>query len=221
MEKQVGTHRGYKIILTHYTGEVLDSQKISSTEVYSRSSRDANGNSYVSSISSDVNTTHEIWLHTSEGEEKSFKVRNRDVPLRVGQKVSIVTLHWEKGKNYSHVVVIKLINHSAGTYHQLYSVKELKLPSPIPHFMHVIMGLGTWVGGFLGLVFILHEPTSRSGPSLTSMLMTFIAPPIAYISFFGYLSIARTDRYITFYNEQMALLEQKVAKSTLKASKEE
>ncbi|AHF01714.1 hypothetical protein THIAE_08035 [Thiomicrospira aerophila AL3] len=91
------------------TGEVLGSNKFSETYV----SSSGGGPNYAPSIHSETVTNHEFWIKTEEGLEKDIKLRGIDVPLRVGQKITLVSAGL-KGKDNGWYSL--LINHSAGKH---------------------------------------------------------------------------------------------------------
>lgn len=86
------------------TGEVLDSSKYSETHV-SVSSSGGGGSGYIhpqyrghinvqapqvhSTSTSIVN--HEFWIRTKDGSEKPAELRNVDIPLRAGQKITLIS----------------------------------------------------------------------------------------------------------------------------------
>ena len=101
----------------HLTGEVLGSNKSSETHVSA-----SGGGGYISqnfinlnpiSVDSTVITKHEFWVKTNDGTEHAVKLQGVDVPLRAGQRVSVISAG-RKGKGHGFYSI--LVNHSAGKY---------------------------------------------------------------------------------------------------------
>jgi len=104
---------GFKVV----TGYILSDKKHSETKVLS-----SGGGGYVGSyggfvegpeIHSKAITCHEFWLASENGNEEYVQIRGADIPLREGQKVSLIYLR-EKGKPDSHHAL--MINHNANKY---------------------------------------------------------------------------------------------------------
>ena len=99
------------------TGEVLGSDKHSETHVSS-----SGGGGYVgreggyvraSQVHSSTVTNHEFWLRTEDGKEEDVKLKGYDIPLRAGQKITLITATTPEAKNYYYSV---LFNHNAGKH---------------------------------------------------------------------------------------------------------
>lgn len=108
------------------TGEVMSSDKYSETHVHG-----GGGGGYVTTgalghvhgstspvrISSTVDRTHEFWLRAGDGTEHAVRLAHHDIPLRAGQKVSLISFRSAGASNgwYS-----ALVNHSAGRHWHLF-----------------------------------------------------------------------------------------------------
>ena len=58
----------------------------------------------------------QVWIKEGDGSERSFRWKGRDIPLREGQKISIVSVA-EEGTLY----VVAVVNHTAKTYSLAFS----------------------------------------------------------------------------------------------------
>lgn len=110
-------HRKKEIEFWSETGEVLGSDKHSETHVSSSGGGGHlhNGSGYISSpsVNSTTITNHEFWIKKEDGTEKDIKLRGVDIPLRPGQKVTIVSAgHVNKDKGVYSI----LVNHSANKH---------------------------------------------------------------------------------------------------------
>jgi len=99
------------------TGYVLSNEKYSETKLSS-----SGGGGYVGrsgglveapDIHSQSITCHEFWLKSEDGKEENVQVRGADIPLREGQKISIIYLSERGGSDSYHAL---LINHNANKY---------------------------------------------------------------------------------------------------------
>lgn len=124
------SHRGKKVEFWRITGEVLGSDKYSETHVSVSSSGGGgyvgpNGG-YVSAptvnSSSSTVTNHEFWIKTEDGLEKDIKLRGVDIPLRPGQKITLISAG-RKGAGSGWYSI--LVNHSAGKHWFINSAEEL------------------------------------------------------------------------------------------------
>ena len=119
-------HRGKNVEFWQVTGEVLGSNKYSETHVSS-----SGGGGYVGqhgghvsapTIHSSTVTNHEFWIKTEDGLEKPIKLRGIDVPLRPGQKITLISAgRKEAGSGWYSI----LVNHSAGKHWFINSAEEL------------------------------------------------------------------------------------------------
>ena len=103
------------------TGEVLDCKKYNETHI---SSSGGGGNinqigGYISGhidpqrIDSSTVTNLEIWIKTEDGSEKDIRLNGIDIPLRPGQKVTLISAG-VKGAGQGLYSI--LVNHSAGKH---------------------------------------------------------------------------------------------------------
>lgn len=114
-------YKGKRIEFTSVTGTVLSSDKREHTETYTSTSGGGgyihNGTGYINAprttTRSTTVTNHEFWLSLENGEERSIKLSGTDIPLREGQKVTMVSAR-KPGENSGEWTL--LVNHSAGRY---------------------------------------------------------------------------------------------------------
>lgn len=99
------------------TGNVIDHNKYSETHVFS-----SGGGGYVGpsgghvstpQINSTVVTNQELWINTDDGREVNVQFSDRDIPLREGQRVTLIGAKL-KGKDTGYYSV--LINHNANQH---------------------------------------------------------------------------------------------------------
>ena len=123
------SHDGKEIVFWGDTGEVLSSGKYTETHV-SVSSRGGDGHvgpngGYINPVkvtsTSEVITHHELWIKTESGLEKDFKIINEDIPLRAGQKITIISA----GKTLESGFNTALVNHNAGKYWYINRASDL------------------------------------------------------------------------------------------------
>lgn len=112
-------HRRKKLEFWSLTGEVLGSNKYSKTQVWSSG---GGGGGYVHpqhggtinvsapQVHSRSITHHEFWIKTPDGGEHSIQLVDSDIPLREGQKVTLISCG-RKGKGSAYYTI--LVNHSA------------------------------------------------------------------------------------------------------------
>lgn len=144
------------------TGEVLGSDKYSETQISS-----SGGGGYVSThgghvsaprIHSSSVTNHEFWIKTEDGLEKDVQLRGVDIPLRPGQKITLISAG-RKGAEKAWYSV--LVNHSAGRYWFINNAdslnKKLKL--------ELMTGKSLLVAGaiFGGLLYLLDRFPQYTG----------------------------------------------------------
>lgn len=110
-------YRGTSIQFWKITGEILGTQKYSETHVSSSGGGGYvnQGNGYISAptVHSRVVTQHEFWLKTEDGQEVAIKLSGFDIPLREGQKITIISAG-NAGENSGWYSV--LVNHNAGQH---------------------------------------------------------------------------------------------------------
>lgn len=88
------THGDKTVAFTVLSGEVVGSEKLSETRVTSTGGVHLNGNdSQVTPvrISSVSIINHEFWVKTPDGVEHDVKLRGVDIPLRMGQEISLIS----------------------------------------------------------------------------------------------------------------------------------
>jgi len=102
------------------SGTVLDHERNSETHVSSYG-----GGGYVGSygghvsaaqVESHVTTTDDFWIEDEHGNETHITLINKNVPLRVGQKISIYNMSWSGATTGGRIL---LINHSDGNIYKL------------------------------------------------------------------------------------------------------
>lgn len=135
--------------LFSYTGEVLSQDKFSETHISGGGGGGTHGHSTNVRISSRVITKHDFWLKTDDGKEEPIQLVGHEVPLREGQRVTVV---YVKSATKENGIPAMIINHSAKdfwTLINLASLKSLKLKIPVGGYII------TWiiVSAFFGLVF--------------------------------------------------------------------
>lgn len=122
-------------------GEVVGSERSSETHISSRGGTSlvgGNGNVITTppTISSSTVTTHDFWVKTEDGTEHNVRLINRDIPLRSGQDVSLISASHKGGKTGFYTV---LVNHSAGKHWFINDANSLKtklgFESPILSFI--------------------------------------------------------------------------------------
>ncbi|MCD8548986.1 MAG: hypothetical protein LRY75_20675 [Shewanella xiamenensis] len=131
------SYRGKEVKFWRVTGEVIGSDKYSETHVSVSSS---GGGGYVGPHGGHISapnihttttaiTNHEFWIKTEEGLEKAIKLRGVDIPLRVGQRITIISAcrkadgsGWtQDGPGWYSV----LVNHSVEKHWYIQSAEEL------------------------------------------------------------------------------------------------
>ena len=145
-------------------GRVIDSNKVSETHVSSSGGdvwTDANGNTHSTplSVSSRSVTNHDFWIMTDDGEERNVKLIDHDVPLRIGQRITMLYASRE-GTNTGSPAA--LINHTAGNHWLLnkagalnqdigfYPVSSLMLFLLKPMTIAISIVFGGWIAMLLG-----------------------------------------------------------------------
>lgn len=109
------THGDKTVEFTALIGEVVGSEKFSETHVSS-----SGGGGYVgkhgghvrpAQITSTSVINHEFWVRTDTGVERDVKLKGRDIPLRAGQRITLISARRKGGAGSSCYSV--LVNHSA------------------------------------------------------------------------------------------------------------
>ena len=106
------TDRRFAIEFLQVTGEILGTEKRAETHISSSGgggySYQGTGHSSAPSIHSTVITKHEFWLRLADGTEKAVQLSGQDIPLRVGQRVTLV---WARLSGTQSDVLSILVNH--------------------------------------------------------------------------------------------------------------
>ncbi len=100
------------------TGTVTSSKKFSETDVRVGVSTYNDGTLADVYTSSNSYINHEIWLTTDTGKETSVKLHDGDIPLREGQRVTIICLD---NKGISNTIPSVIINHNNGQWYKTMS----------------------------------------------------------------------------------------------------
>lgn len=120
------SHRGKYVEFWQVTGEVLASDKYHETHISGRG-----GGGYIGqyggrikpiAIDSSTVINHEFWIKTEYGVEKDIKLRNINIPLRSGQKITLISAA-RRGSEIGLYSI--LVNHSAGQHWFINSAKDL------------------------------------------------------------------------------------------------
>ncbi|MFU1569509.1 hypothetical protein [Aeromonas veronii] len=110
-------HRNKEIEFWSVTGEIMAQNKYSETHVSS-----SGGGGYIGahgghirapSVHSTTVTNHEFWIKTEDGSEESVQLAGCDIPLREGQKITLISAG-VKGKGEGCYSV--LVNHNAKSH---------------------------------------------------------------------------------------------------------
>lgn len=122
-------HRRKNVVFWSVTGEVLGSNKYSETRISS-----SGGGGYVSGSGDHVSgyisaptihsrsiTNHEFWIRTEDGFEEGIKFRNTDIPLRPGQKITLISAGRDKSWGWYTI----LVNHSANRHYFMANAERL------------------------------------------------------------------------------------------------
>ena len=108
-------HNGKEFEFWALTGEVLSTNKLNETHVSSSGGGghvdpQYGGHVAAAQVSSVVITTHEFWLKEEDGTEQAVQLRGKNIPLAVGQKVTLIAGS-VLGEDQGYYVV--LYNHNA------------------------------------------------------------------------------------------------------------
>lgn len=122
------TYGQRKLVFWSEAGTVLSQNKYSESHLSVTNGRTYVDNNQVSvqspRIHSTVTTKHEFWIRLKDGTEKSCKLVNKDIPLRVGQDITLIGVAWEGVEEGYYCA---LINHNAKKHWSLYDADELNL----------------------------------------------------------------------------------------------
>jgi hypothetical protein len=105
---------GREFEFSKLTGIVISNNKFSETNV------SGGGNVTATQVHSSATTVHEFWVRDEAGKEHPINMRGIDVPLALGQKITLI-LSGFVGKNSYYVL---LINHNADKHWHLFSGKD-------------------------------------------------------------------------------------------------
>lgn len=141
-------YRGKIVHCNVITGEVLDSNKFMETHV---SAQGGGGNigrhgGYIQKarIDSSSITHHEFWIKTEDGIERHIKLRGFDIPLRPGQKITLVTVQ-RKGFGYNWYAA--LVNHNAQKHWFMDSAEGLSAKLGLAGFSGIYACVGMIAAG--------------------------------------------------------------------------
>jgi len=99
------------------TGEVIGNQKYSETHVSSSGGGGfvSNSGGYVEapSVNSTTILNQDFWIRTEDGQEIPIQLKDSDIPLRIGQKISVIYSRREESDSGW---ASTLVNHSANRY---------------------------------------------------------------------------------------------------------
>ena len=138
------------------TGEVLKSDKYNETHISGRG-----GGGYIGqyggrikpiTIDSSTVINHEFWIKTEYGVEQDINLSNIDIPLRPGQKITLISAA-RKGAGFGFYSI--LVNHSAGKHWFINSAKDLNKKLQLEQLTGkslIIAGAMAW-----GLSFLIDE----------------------------------------------------------------
>lgn len=119
-------HRGKTIEFHYATGEVIGTNKFSETHVSSSGGGGTvggyvgpHGGNVGGSVSAPVIrstavTNHEFWIRTDEGKEIPIKLKGVDIPIREGQRITIVSAN---RKNREELFAV--VNHNDERYYYI------------------------------------------------------------------------------------------------------
>lgn len=150
------------------TGEIVGSSKYSETHISSSSGH------RTTHIHSNTVTNHEFWLRSDDGVEHDIKFVGIDIPLRPGQKITLISAH---GKSPRKDLYSILINHSAQKHWYIHNATELneKLNVYKATGFPVLMG----VAAYIGILFLTHPTSFSMEYFVTSMVDATMIAKIA------------------------------------------
>lgn len=114
----------WTLSFSEVTGRVLDTSKRSETRFSGGGGASYNVGGQQRTdpvhISSTVTTKHEFWINEEgTGREWAIQLAGADVPLRVGQRITVVSATATRGSRERHANNVLLANHDAGLYWRL------------------------------------------------------------------------------------------------------
>lgn len=100
------------------TGEVFSNNKFSETHVSSSGGGghvdpQYGGHVAAAQVSSTVTTVHEFWIKDDKGEEHPVNLRGHDIPLALGQKITLISSGLVGAPQHHYVLIY---NHNAKKY---------------------------------------------------------------------------------------------------------
>lgn len=135
-------HRGKTIEFKSLTGVVLESDKRSETKISASGGGGhigPNGGSISNvSISSSTTTLHEFWIRTEDGSERDVQLKGVDIPLRAGQKITLISAG-KKGDTKTWYAT--LINHNANKRWSVHTSDELNKFMKLEVFSYLPLAL--------------------------------------------------------------------------------
>lgn len=147
------SYRGKYVEFWQVTGEVLASNKYNETNISGRGGGGYIGQygGHIKPITIDSSTTinHEFWIETEYGVEKDIQLRNINIPLRPGQKITLISAA-RKGSDFGFYGI--LVNHSAGRHWFINSAKDLNRKLHLEQLTGkslLIAGAIAWILSFL------------------------------------------------------------------------
>ncbi len=143
-------YKDRNVQINYFTGEVINTSKHSETYVTS-----SGGGGYVGpdgghvnapQISSSTVTCHEFWIRQDDGRERSVSLRGYDIPLRAGQRVTMVMAS-DARADHGHYTT--LVNHTADRHWNLMSGADLNQKLSLTPFQLMTLVLLTFFSGLL------------------------------------------------------------------------
>jgi hypothetical protein len=159
------------------TGTVLSSDKHSQTHITGHGGGGSIGTSggYVApaTITSQSLEKHEFWIRTEDGRERAFVFLGADIPLRLGQSVSVICVATEEGlaSQKGKWLSVALVNHSAGTSTRIFNNEAVANTlglTPPSHAMALFF-LGLIVSGMAHTKFFDSSLVSVAGLCLSAL----------------------------------------------------
>jgi hypothetical protein len=195
------SHRGKNVKFWSVTGEVIGTNKYSETHVSS-----SGGGGYVGqygghvsapTIHSSTITNHEFWIKTEDGYEKDIKLRGVDIPLRAGQKITLISAGMKGEDTGWHCI---FINHSAGKHWFINNEKGLnrKLELEVVTGKSVIFAIII----FVAMAWVSLTVTEDADSLLLAFVITGIF--IAYRIFVKCFYTSKLNKSLKAYLEKLA-----------------
>lgn len=124
-------YKNKEVVFWSVTGEVIGQNKYSETHISSSGGggQVINGSGFVKApeINTETIENHEFWIRKPNGTEKSIKLVDANIPLRIGQKITLISAGLKDKDTGYHVV---LVNHNANSHwfvNNLVNITERKL----------------------------------------------------------------------------------------------